>query len=35
MCLVLVVCKAYVGTTLLDMFVIVYMSFFELGNWPS
>ncbi|RVW48758.1 Transposon Tf2-8 polyprotein [Vitis vinifera] len=32
-CLVLVVCKAYVGTALLDLFVVVCMSFFELGNW--
>ena len=33
MCLVLVVCKAYVGTALVDLFVVVCMSFFELGNW--
>ena len=33
MCLVLVVCEAYVGTALQDLFVVVCMSFFELGNW--
>ena len=35
MCLVLVVCEAYVGTALQDLFVVVCMSFFELGNWLS